>query len=152
MKKSELKMLIREIVREEVRMELRSFLKESKMNKRKQSTSQPKKSSKNNEVNYTKNKVLNGLLNETAHSSEDWETMGGSTFTADSMRSILNKNYGDVMNRNSNAAPNVMDGEMLANAGVNDPDALPEHLTKALTRDYSELMGTINKKKNGDNV
>ena len=47
MKKSELKMLIREIVREEVRIELRSFLKESKMNKRKQSISQPKKKNKN---------------------------------------------------------------------------------------------------------
>ena len=152
MKKSELKMLIREIVREEVRMELRSFLKESKMNKRKQSTSQPKKSSKNNEVNYTKNKVLNGLLNETAHSSDEWETMGGSTLTTDSMRSILDKSYGTETNGNVSTTPNVIDGEMLANAGVRNPDALPEHLTKALTRDYSELMGAIDKKKNGGNV
>ena len=140
MKKTELKLLIREIVREEVRMELRSFLKESK------------KSSKNNETNYTKNKVLNKLLNETAHSSKDWETMGGDTFTTDSMRSILNKNYGDVINRNVNATPNVIDRKMLADTGVENLDALPEHLTKALTRDYSELMGTINKKKNGGNV
>ena len=152
MKKSQLKLLIREIVREEVRMELRSFLKESKMNKRKQNIPQPKKSSKNNEISYTKNKVLNGLLNETAHSSDEWETMGGSAYTTDSMRSILDKSYGTETNGNMSTAPNVIDSKMLVNTGVKDPNALPEHLTKALTRDYSDLMGAIDKKKNGGNV
>ena len=151
MKKSELKVLIREIVREEVRIELRSFLKESKMNKRKQSISQPKKKTKNGGINYTKNKVLNELLNETAHSAEEWETMGDKTFTTDSMRSILNKNYDGMMNGSTGTTPNVIDDEMLVNAGVKNRDAVPEHITKALTRDYSELMGTINKKKSGGN-
>ena len=147
MKKSELKVLIREIVREEVRIELRSFLKESKMNKKKQSISQPKKKNKNGGINYTKNKVLNELLNETAHSPEDWETMGGETFTTDSMQSILNKSYGGMMNGGEKATPNVMDDEMLVNSGVKNRDAIPEHITKALTRDYSDLMKHIDKKK-----
>ena len=151
MKKSELKMLIREIVREEVRIELRSFLKESKMNKRKQNISRPKKKNKNGGINYTKNKVLNELLNETAHSSDEWETMGGETFTTDSMRSILNKSYGGMMNGGEKATPNVMDDEMLVNAGVRNREDVPEHITKALTRDYSELMGAINKKSIGGN-
>ena len=147
MKKSELKMLIREIVREEVRIELRSFLKESKMNKRKQSISQPMKKTKNGGINYTKNKVLNELLNETAHSSDEWKTMGDKTLTTDSMQSILNKSYSGMMNGGEKAIPNVMDDEMLVNAGVNNRDAVPEHITKALTRDYSDLMKHIDKKK-----
>ena len=147
MKKSELKMLIREIVREEVRIELRSFLKESKMNKRKQSIPQPKKKTKNGGINYTKNKVLNELLNETAYASDEWETMGSETFTTDSMQSILNKSYSGMMNGGEKATPNVMDDEMLVNSGVKNRDAIPEHITKALTRDYSDLMKHIDKKK-----
>ena len=117
------------------------------MNKRKQSIPQPKKKIANGGINYTKNKVLNELLNETAYASDEWETMGSETFTTDSMQSILNKSYSGMMNGGEKAIPNVMDDEMLINAGVNNRDAVPEHITKALTRDYSDLMKHIDKKK-----
>ena len=52
-----------------------------------------------------------------------------------------------MMNGSTNTTPNVMDNEMLVNAGVKNPDTVPEHITKALTRDYSDLMKHIDKKK-----
>ena len=152
MKKIELKMIIREIVREEVRLELRKFLKESKQVKLKQKSFKKKTTpilEKDISNAYTKNKVLNEVLNETANSTDEWETLGGGTFTTDSMQSILQKSYSGITGIQEDS--NVMDNEMVADAGVT-PEQVPDYIKNALSRDYSELMSTIDKKKNGNTV
>ena len=149
MKKIELKMIIREIVREEVRLELRKFLKESKQVKFKQKSFKKKVSpvlEKNESAVYTKNKVLNEVLNETANTADEWETLGDKTFTTDSMQSILQKSYSEVIETQGNNS--VIDNEMISDTGV-APDQIPDYIKNALSRDYSDLIGAIDKKKNG---
>ncbi len=141
MKKTEFKTMIREIVREEVQLELRKFLKESKQAKLKQ-----KSLKKEASTVYTKNKVLNEVLNETANTADEWETLGGKTLTTDSMQSILQKNYSGMVESPGNS--NMIDSKMVSDTGVS-PDQMPDYLKSALTRDYSKLMGTMDKKKNG---
>ena len=141
MKKLELKTIIREIVREEVRLELRKFLKESKQAKLKQ-----KSIKKETSAVYTKNKVLNEVLNETANAADEWETLGDKTLTTDSMQSILQKSYSDMIKSPSDS--NIIDSEMVSDTGV-PSEQIPDYIKNALTKDYSELMGTIDKKKNG---
>tara|TARA_Y100000310_G_C20387419_1_gene671117 strand:+ start:79 stop:504 length:426 start_codon:yes stop_codon:yes gene_type:complete len=138
MKKTELKTMIREIVREEVRMELRSYLKEFKK-KQTKLVERPtrKKQIKKQSQKYTNNSVLNKVLNETAN-SEDWKTLGDEPFTTGNMSDILNKSYDGRMS----------DDQMIASTGAN-PESIPDHVSNALTKDYSELMKTIEKKKNG---
>ena len=141
MKKTELKTIIREIVREEVRLELRKFLKESKQAKLKQKSSKKKTSAV-----YTKNKVLNEVLNETANAADEWKTLGDKTLTTDSMQSILQKSYSGMIGSSGNG--NVIDSEMISSTGV-APEQIPDHVKSALTKDYSNLMDAIDKKKNG---
>ena len=141
MKKTEFKTMIREIVREEVQLELRKFLKESKQAKLKQ-----KSLKKEASTVYTKNKVLNEVLNDTANSVDEWETLGDKTFTTDSMQSILQKSYSDMIGTQGNNS--VIDNEMISDTGV-APDQMPDYIKNALSRDYSDLMGAIDKKKNG---
>ena len=136
MKSSELKVLIREIVREEVKMELRSYLKEYKIKKVKASRNIKREPKKIVRKNYSKNVMLNDILNETAN-SEEWETLGGGTFNTDNMNDIISKNYninGGKMN----------DDQMIRSMGT-DPNTIPEHVTNAITKDYSGLMKSINK-------
>ncbi len=138
MKKIELKTMIREIVREEVRMELRTYLKEFKK-KQTKLVERPtrKKQIKKSSQNYTNNPMLNEILNETAN-ADDWKTLGDDTFTTSNMSDILNKSYGGAMN----------DDQMITSTGAN-PETVPDHISNALTKDYSKLMKTIEKKKNG---
>ena len=135
MKKSELKMMIREIVREEVALTVKDVIKEIIGGKSKQ---QIKPKPKPEKQYFSKNKVLNDVLNETATSdrSEEWETMGGSAYTTDKMNNILGNSYGNMMNDTSN--PN---GNLAAEMGVNPNDA-PDFLTK----DYRAVMKAIDKK------
>ena len=138
MKKIELKTMIREIVREEVRMELRSYLKEFKK-KQTKLVERPtiKKQIKKSSQKYTNNSVINEILNETAN-TDDWKTLGNDPYTTSNMSDILNKSYDGTMN----------DDQMVASTGAN-PEAVPNHINDALTKDYSKLMKTIEKKKNG---
>ena len=62
------------------------------------------------------------------------------------MQSILQKSYSGMID--SPGKINVIDSEMVAETVVS-PDQMPDHLKNALTRDYSSLMGAIDKKKNG---
>jgi len=136
MKKSDLRLIIREVVREEVKMELRKYLKEIKMKK----INEVKKSKPIKKIikNYTKNKKLNDLLNETAN-APDTETLGDGIFTTDRMSDILAKTY-NTRDETSN------DSQMISSMGVN-PENVPEHISSALTRDYGDLMKAMDNKK-----
>ena len=123
MKMSQLKMAIREVVREEIRLGLKEVIGEVK----KQPVQKPKQ-----KQNYTKNAVLNEVLNDT--SAEDWETMGGTTYTSERMNELIDKPSSDD-NGNSN-------GSLAAEMGVNPNDPAAAFLKK----DYRKIMNAVDKK------
>jgi len=123
MKMSQLKMVIREVVREEIRLGLKEVLGGVK----KQPVQKPKPKQKQN---YTKNPVLNEVLNNT-EAGQDWETMGGTTFTSDRMADLI-----DGSTEQPQTGGVVVDGQT------------PDFLKK----DYSGIMKAIDEKqkiKNG---
>ena len=127
MKKSELKMMIRQVVREEVRSALKDVLKtDSKPVV--ETKKQPKRK-------LSKNSILNDVLNETAN-GDDWKTMGN--YDSSNMNDILKHSYGDI-------GKNNIITDTAVNAGVS-PEKVPEHLEKALTRDYSSLLKATEEK------
>ena len=134
MKKSELKMMIREVVREEIRLALKEVIGGSKQQIKKPQP--PKKQS------YTKNPVLNEVLNETQ--TEEWETMGGTKFTSDRMGELMGGSYADMMN-GTQQQPNV--DNRVREMGAN-PQSVPKEVKDNIfNKDYSELMKAIDKKK-----
>ena len=139
MKKSELRLMVREIVREEVALTMKEVIKEI-IGGKPQSQPKPKPKKKY----YSKNKVLNDVLNETAmgDGGEDWKTMGGTTYTSNRMNEIMGNSYGDMMN--GNQKPNA---DMMVKSMGGNPDTVGDTLKNALTRDYSELVKAMDKKK-----
>ena len=132
MKKSELKMMIREVVREEIRLALKEVIGGSKQQIKKPQP--PKKQS------YTKNPVLNEVLNETQ--SDEWETMGGTQFTSDRMGELIGGSYADMMN--GNQQPNI--DSRVREMGANPASVPQEVKDNIFNKDYSELMKAIDKK------
>ena len=141
MKKSELRMLIREIVREEVALTVKEVIKEIVGGKREQKL---KPKSKPKQKHYSKNKVLNDVLNETAiaDKSSEWETLGGSTYTSDRINEVVGSSYADMMNGDKKP-----DADTVVKSMGGDPNVVGDTLKNALTRDYSDLMKAMDKKK-----
>ena len=140
MKKGKLVSLIKEVVRSEVKKQITDILISE--------TSIPTKKSvvkkKVEEKTYTDNPTLNKILNETAN-QEEYPTVGGGTFDSSRMTELLG--YGSGAG-NDEVKREVAAASTLQSAGMN-PDAAPEHLKNALTRDYSGLIKAIDKKKKG---
>ena len=132
-KKTNIKTVIRKIVREEVAMAIQEVITELKQ------PTQPTKPVE--KKHYSKNSVLNDVLNETAMDDE-WKTMGGGTYDSNKMNDVVGKSYGDMMN--GNQKPNA--DTMVRSMGGN-PDTVSDTLKNALTRDYSELVKAMDKKK-----
>ena len=153
MTKKDLVKVIQEIVRREVKKEVKKiFIKEQTTSKDsapvladivEQEISQPKK-----EVKYTKNKSLNDVLNETVGLSkkqsefEEYPTLGGGTFDKSKMQELMGYGQSDEVKRDMAAI------DTLKKAGKSVED-VPEHVTNALTKDYSGLMKALDKKKQG---
>ena len=131
MKMSQLKMVIREVVREEIRLGLKEVL--GGVKKQPVQKSKPKQ-----KQNYTKNPVLNEILNNT-EAEQDWETMGGTTYTSERMGELVGDNYKDLMNGESGNSNRSLAKEM--GMDPNDPAA------NFLKKDYRELMNAVEKKK-----
>ena len=125
MKMSQLKMVIREVVREEIRMGLKEVLGGVK----KQPVQKPKPKQKQH---YSKNPILNEVLNET--NTEDWETMGGTTYTSERLDELIGKPSPEDSG-NSN-------GSLAVEMGVNPNDPAASFLKK----DYRAVMKAIDKK------
>ena len=134
--------MIREIVREEVALTVKEVIKEIVGGGKTKQKLKPK--SKPEQKYYSKNKVLNDVLNETAISdkSNEWETLGGSTYTSDKINEVVGSSYADMMN--GSEKPNA---DMLVKSMGGDPNVVGDTLKNALTRDYSDLMKAIDKKK-----
>ena len=138
MKKSELKMMIREVVREEIRLALKEVIGGSKQQIKKPQP--PKKQS------YTKNPVLNKVLNETQ--ADEWETMGGTEFTSDRMNELVGGSYADMMNGQPQQ-PNIDD--RIAEMGANPSSVSQGIKDNIFNKDYRELMKAVDKKKQQKN-
>ena len=139
MKASKLVSLIKEVVKQEVKKQVTDILiNETNIPK----TKPVVKKKKVEEKKYTDNPTLNKILNETAQQQEEYPTLGGGTF--DSSRATELLGYGSL--GNDEVKREVAAASTIKSAGMN-PDAAPEHLKDALTRDYSGLMNAIDKKK-----
>ena len=144
MTKQQLHKIIQEAVRKEVKKQMNEiFIKEETSSKLIDIV--PKVSELKKEVQYTKNKSLNKVLNETVGLSkskkefEEYPTLGDGTFDRSRMTELLGYGKSEEVKRNMVA----VDTLQKAGKSVND---VPEHITKALTKDYSKLMKVMNKK------
>ena len=158
MKKSELISLIESVVRKEVRKQMDTiFINEGiqsiKANgklvfkeKNGELITKPK-IQKKKPIRYTSNESLNNILNETAggipqDGKEEYPTLGGGAFDTSRMSELLGYGKSNEGKRSVGAV------ETIKKAGVSVDD-VPDHVTDALTRDYSDLMKAMDKKKRG---
>ena len=143
--KKELLKIIQEVVRREVQKEVQKiFIKEETSSKLKDivvpEVSKPKK-----KVQYTKNKALNKVLNETVgltksvKQTDEYPTLGGGTFDSSRMSELMGYGKSEEVKRDMVAV------DTLQKAGKSVED-VPEHVTDALTRDYTDLMKAMGKK------
>ena len=151
MTKKELVKIIQEAVRREVKKEVKKiFIKENKSIKledilsEKETTSPLKKQKLKQKKQFSKNEALNKVLNETAGGIQgdksEYPTMGGAAFDTTKMAEMMGYGAPEEVQRDMVAA------DSFSKAGV-QADQVPEHVTNALTRDYSGLMKVLNKDK-----
>jgi len=139
MKQGKFVSLIKEVVKQEVKKQITDILiNETNIPK----TKPVIKKKKVKEQQFTSDPTLNKILNETAQ-QEEYPTLGGGTFDSSRMTEMLG--YGSGLG-NKEVKREVAAASTIQSAGMK-PDAAPEHLTNALTRDYSDLMKAIDKKK-----
>ena len=138
--------IIREVVRREIKKEINEiFIKEQTTSTQLadviSQVSEPKK-----KISYTNNKSLNDVLNETVgltknqREFDEYPTMKGKTFDSSKMQELMGYGKSDEGKREMAAV------DTLKKAGKSVKD-VPEHVTDALTRDYSKLMKALDKKK-----
>ena len=144
MTKKQLMKIITEVVRKEVKKEVKKiFIKEESSNKLADII--PEVLEPKEEIQYTKNGSLNKVLNETVGLTksqkefEEYPTMSGKPFDSSRVGELLSYGKPDEVKRDMVAV------DTLQKAGKSVGD-VPEHVTNALTRDYSGLMKAINKK------
>tara|TARA_Y100001963_G_C6504770_1_gene319447 strand:+ start:163 stop:594 length:432 start_codon:yes stop_codon:yes gene_type:complete len=140
MKKSELKLMIRQIVREEVALTIKEVIKEITQPSN-QVTTKSNKKQVIEKKNFSKNSVINEVLNETAN-ADDWKTMGGGTYDSSRVNEVMSSQYGDLMNA---PAGEVNADAMVASMGV-DPNQVDDSVKNIFTKDYRSLMKAIDKK------
>jgi hypothetical protein len=139
MKSNKLVSLIKEVVKQEVKKQITDIL----INETNIPKTKPVVKKKVKEQKFTDNSVLNKILNETAQQQEEYPTLGGGTFDTSRMTEMLG--YGGGLG-NKEVKREVAAASTMKSAGMN-PEAAPEHLKNALTRDYSDLIKAIDKKK-----
>jgi|TARA_R110000823_G_scaffold308901_1_gene432763 hypothetical protein len=145
MTKKDLVKIIREVVRREVQKEVQKiFIKEETSPTLESMVSKISIPEEKPIVkkHFTKDKTLNSILNETTALSKrsEYETMGGGTFDTSRMSELIGYGKPEEVQRDMVAA------DSFKKAGV-QADQVPEHVTNALTRDYSSLMKVLNKDK-----
>ena len=147
MTKKQLVKIIQEVVRREIKKEVNKiFIKEQKTSQ-KLTDVIPKVSKPREKVKYTKNKSLNDVLNETVGlskkgESDEYPTIGGGAFDSSRMSELMGYGQSDEVKRDMVAV------DTIKKAG-RSVDQVPDHVTNALTRDYSGLMKALDDKKKG---
>ena len=150
MTKKQLVKIIQEVVRREIKKEINEiFINEQKTSNQQQLTDViPQVSEPKEEVKYTNNTALNSVLNETVGLSkkqthfDEYPTMGNKAFDSNRMTELMG--YGQTEDGKRDMV--AVDTLQKAGKTVND---VPEHVTSALTKDYSKLMKALDKKKQG---
>ena len=144
MKKKQFMKIITEVVRKEVKKEVQKiFIKEESSSKLADII--PEVLEPKEEIQYTKNGSLNKVLNETVGLTkskkefEEYPTLGGGAFDKSRMTELLGYGKSEEVKRDMVA----VDTLQKAGKSVND---VPEHITNALTKDYSKLMKVMSKK------
>ena len=138
MTKKALVKIIQEVVKREVQKEVKKIFIEEQVSK-------PVIEPQEEKVTYTKNKSLNDVLNETVgltksvKKTDEYPTLGGGTFDSSRMAELMGYGKSDEVKRDMVAI------DTLKKAGKSVDD-VPEAVTNALTRDYSDLMKAMNKK------
>jgi len=167
MKKQELIKIIETVVRKEVKKQVNEiFIKEDKSSSLTELVSKPKtekdfklpsreqyKVKKKEKINYTENEVLNNILNETVGGiqgggNEEYPTMGGGTYDTSKMNDLLAGSYGIDTEGTKQKKRDIAAVDSIKKAGVN-VEQVPDHVTNALTKDYSKVMKAIDEKKGG---
>jgi len=147
MNKKQFMKIITEVVRKEVKKEVKKiFIKEETSNNLVDII--PEVLEPKEEIQYTKNKSLNDVLNETVglsksqKESADYPTLGGEAFNSSKISEMMGYGKSEDMKRDMVAVDTIKKaGKSL--------EQVPDHVTNALTRDYSGLMKAIDKKKGG---
>lgn len=156
MNKDKLRNIIELIVRKEIKKQLSEiFINEKEEVKLSEVISKPKPKKvvkKKPYKQYTKNEALNEVLNNTkplgTSETDEYPTLGGGVLGSDNMADVLG--YGDLgMGQNKEKAREMGAVDTIKKAGVS-VESVPEDVQNALTRDYSDLMKAINKKKSGE--
>ena len=146
MTKKGLVKIIREVVRREVQKEVKKiFIKEEAsptLSEVLPEVTEPVTSPKK-DVKYSKDETINNILNETAGLSksqrDEYPTMSGGTFDTNRMSELMGYGKPEEVKRDMVAV------DSFKKAGVSS-EQVPEHVTNALTRDYSGLMKALDKK------
>tara|TARA_R110002020_G_scaffold108894_1_gene252216 strand:+ start:549 stop:992 length:444 start_codon:yes stop_codon:yes gene_type:complete len=147
MTKKDLIKIIREAVRREVKKEVKKIFITEEISSSPSlmlDDIKPKQKEKIVEKQYTKNEALNKILNETVGgiqgAKSEYPTLGGDIFNTDKMSELMGYGKPDEVKRDLVAV------DSMKKAGVTS-EQVPEHVTNALTRDYSGLMKALNKDK-----
>ena len=136
---------IQTLIKEEVRIQVakeKLAIRESiiqEMNK-----PQPKKKVKKPNVKFKEGK-FSDLLNETV---DTWPTMGGGTLTANNAQGMDRATMASMMGLSSSPTPQSMIPTQDSDGKPVDVNAvMNSSVGQALTKDYSQLMKAISKKK-----
>ena len=145
MTKKELLKIIQEVVRREVQKEVQKIFIKEETSPLLQDVVVKKSKPKKEEISYSSNKTLNKVLNETVGLSktgkqlEEYPTLSGEAFDSSRMTELLGYGKPEEVKRDMVAV------DTLQKAGKSVGE-VPEHITNALTRDYSDLMKAMDKK------
>ncbi len=145
MNKKQFMKIITEVVRREVKKEVQKILINEETSHQLTDII-PEVSEPKQKVEYTKNKSLNDVLNETVGLTKsekqngEYPTLGGGAFDSSRMSELLGYGKTDEVKRDMVAV------DTIKKAG-RSVEEVPEHVTNALTRDYSDLMKALDKKK-----
>ena len=145
MTKKELMQIIQEVVRKEVKKEVQKIFIKEETSPLLQDVVVKKSKPKKEEISYSSNKTLNKVLNETVGLSktgkqlEEYPTLSGEAFDSSRMTELLGYGKPEEVKRDMVAV------DTLQKAGKSVGE-VPEHITNALTRDYSDLMKAMDKK------
>ena len=147
MTKKDLVKIIQEVVRKEVQKEVKKiFIKENTSPKLIDIISKTSTSEKEpiKEKHYTKNEALNKILNETVSglksNRDEYPTMGGEAFDTSRMSELIGYGNSEDMQRDMVAV------DTFKKAGVTS-EQVPDYVTNALTRDYSNVKKALQNKK-----
>ncbi len=143
MTKKELVKIIQEAVRREVKKEVKKIFIKEEVSDLSSIIQQPEVQEQKVEKRFTKDEALNKVLNETKGGIQgqksEYPTLGGGVFDTTKMAELMGYGQPDEVKRDMVAV------DTLKKAGVTS-EQVPEAVTKALTRDYSDLMKAMNKK------